>query len=220
MSSNLKSWSVWAYDHTDHEHPKYDTLAHSSIMTAKGTLLFVIISLFIRYNFYEESPYHLHWTAPYIGIFLLAYLVAMISTRYYENGCPAIYEFLWACNESMLLAAIGCLTGDSFLIRTTLVVVSVDQLLWYVDIIGYLIKRRFYVGVAKYIVWPETTKIRLATTFHHIWFLPLCLFVVHPTAKYTTFSPDIYILSCIFSLLLAIIGRISTPKQITIKKPG
>jgi hypothetical protein len=126
-----------------------------------------------------------------------------------------------------LLSAIGCLTGDSFLIRTTLVVVSVDQLLWYlfyyeryIDMAGFMIKRKFYVGVAKYIIWPQTSKIRLSTTFHHIWFFPLCLFIIHPSAQYTTFNVDIYILSCILSLLLAIIGRISAPKEIEIIKPG
>jgi hypothetical protein len=131
MIEERKSWSSWAYDHSDHEHPKYDTLAHSLIMTLKGTLIYVLVSLLIRYKFYEVDSYHLHWSAPYVGVFLLIYLGFMISSRYFESGCPAIYESLWACNQSILMAGIGCLTDDSLLIRTTLVVVSVDQLLWY-----------------------------------------------------------------------------------------
>lgn len=131
MIEKKKSWSSWAYDHSDHEHPKYDTLAHSLIMTLKGTLIYVFVALLIRYKFYEVDSYPLHWSAPYIGVFLLVYLAFMISSRYFQSGCPAIYESLWACNQSILMAGIGCLTGDSFLIRTTLVVVSVDQLLWY-----------------------------------------------------------------------------------------
>lgn len=86
----------------------------------------------------------------------------------------------------------------------------------YVDLGGFALKRKFYVGVAKYIIWPETTKIGLVTTSHHVWFLPLCLWVIHPTAKYSSFGISHFVLSCIFSQILIIIGRISTPKLITI----
>lgn len=78
----------------------------------------------------------------------------MISTRVMEGGYNALYETLWACNQCILLGGIGCIVRDGFLIRVALVVVSVDQLLWFVDIGGYLIKRKFVVGVAKYIIWP------------------------------------------------------------------
>jgi hypothetical protein len=43
--------------------------------------------------------------------------------------------------------------GNSHLMRASIVVVSVDQLLWYIDILGYLIKKKFIIGVAKYIIW-------------------------------------------------------------------
>lgn len=125
------SWSTWAYDHSDAKHPKYDTLEHSLLMTGKGTLIFVAASLAIRHLLYDEHPYRLHPSAPYVGIFLLAYLAVMIGSRYYESGCPAIYESLWACNMCMLLGGIGCIMNDCFLLRTVLIVVSVDQLLWY-----------------------------------------------------------------------------------------
>ena len=46
------------------------------------------------------------------------------------------------------------ITGDSHLLSVSIVVVSVDQLLWYLDLVGFLIKRKFVIGVAKYIIWP------------------------------------------------------------------
>lgn len=98
------------------------------------------------------------------------------------------------------------------IIRVVQIIVSTDQFLWYIDLIGYAFKRKFYVGVAKYLVWPQTTKIRIATTFHHVFFLPLCLWVVHPNAKYTTFNLQVYLFSCLVSFLLIIIGRVSCPK--------
>lgn len=86
--------------------------------------------------------------------------------------------------------------------------------------LSFALRRKFVAGVAKYIIWPETSKIRLATTFHHIWFLPLLLFLVHPTAKFVSFTWGNYVLSCVFTLLLAVIGRITTPKEIVIERPG
>lgn len=78
----------------------------------------------------------------------------MIVSRYTQNGSVAIYEFLWACNQALLLGALGMIFQDSNLLRVSIVVVSVDQLLWYLDLLGYLIKRKFYIGVAKYVMWP------------------------------------------------------------------
>ena len=43
---------------------------------------------------------------------------------------------------------------DSHLLRASIVIVSIDQILWYVDLIGYVFKRKFIIGVAKYIIWP------------------------------------------------------------------
>ena len=220
----LKRFTKWAYNHENGSDPKYSTLVHSLFTTFKGTLIFVLTALAIRYYFFDRLAYPLQPAAPAVGVFLLTYLVVMIGSRFLQHGTTALYETLWACNQSILLAGIGCIVGDSFLIRSVLVLVSLDQISWYfiayfryIDLIGFIIKRKFYVGVAKYIIWPETTKIRLMTTFHHIWFLPLCLWIIHPTAKYTTFNTSTFILSCIYSSLLCVIGRLSAPKEITYK---
>jgi hypothetical protein len=82
----------------------------------------------------------------------------------------------------------------------------------YVDILGYLVKRKFVIGVAKYIIWPETTKLRLMTTFHHVWYIPLVLWLVSPSAGTCGFNMELFLLSFIMTLFLAIIGRISAPK--------
>ena len=51
--------------------------------------------------------------------------------------------------------------GDAHLLRASVVAVAVDQVLWYyyfnsryVDIFGYIVKKKFVIGVAKYIIWP------------------------------------------------------------------
>lgn len=132
----------------------------------------------------------------------------------------AIYEFLWACNQSLLIGAISMIIQDSHLLRASIVLVSMDQLLWYVDIAGYLIKKKFIVGVAKYIIWPETTKVRLMTTFHHVWYIPLVLWLTSPSVTECGLNIEVYFLCCVMSFALAFIGRISSPKEVIVTGHG
>ena len=56
---------------------------------------------------------------------------------------------------------------------------------------------------------------RLATTFHHLWFLPVSLSQVWGSVSAgCTFDLQTYLMSGMLSLILALIGRISTPKYI------
>lgn len=43
--------------------------------------------------------------------------------------------------------------------------------------LGFLLTlgRKFPVGVAKYLTWPETSWARRITSTHHMWFIPYCL---------------------------------------------
>lgn len=78
----------------------------------------------------------------------------MMTSRFIENGSVAIYEFLWACNQALLVGTFAMIVQNSHLLRASIVLVSIDQLLWYVDLVGFMIKRKFVIGVAKYIIWP------------------------------------------------------------------
>lgn len=67
-------------------------------------------------------------------------------------------------------------------------IVSGDQLLWYIDIISYALTGKFIAGALTYLTYPENRS--FSKTFfasHHIWFLPLCLWV--RTCVYPLFSP-------------------------------
>lgn len=59
MSMKVQNWSLWAYDHNDQGHPKYDTLGHSLLMALKGSAIFVISALAIRYYFFDLQNYQL-----------------------------------------------------------------------------------------------------------------------------------------------------------------
>ena len=96
----------------------------------------------------------MHPSSVIFGYLMLVYLIFMICSRFIENGSVAIYEFLWACNQALLVGAFAMISQDSHLLRASIVLVSIDQLLWYVDLVGYAIKKKFMIGVAKYIIWP------------------------------------------------------------------
>lgn len=51
--------------------------------------------------------------------------------------------------------------------------VSMDQILWYFDTFGYLIFKKFFIGVAKYMTWPQTSLARKVTATHHLWTIPI-----------------------------------------------
>lgn len=127
-----------------------------------------------------------------ISKMLLVYTLGVFTTRYLSS-CHAgrlrhhsvLYEMTWLCNTTLVM---GCLSfagggpahGGSWLLRRRplvatayCVAVSVDQLLWYVDLVGWAVAGAFPVGVMKYLAWPQTAWIDRCTCTHHLWTMPL-----------------------------------------------
>jgi hypothetical protein len=82
----------------------------------------------------------------------------------------------WQCNVSLVLALVGALIGNREVVSAAVVSVALDQSLWWVDVGSYLISGKFKVGVAKYLIWPDTTWTRVLTATHHLWFIPACAY--------------------------------------------
>lgn len=81
--------------------------------------------------------------------------------------------------------------------------------------IGIYFIRKFFVGVAKYITWPETSWLRIFTSTHHIWFIPLIIMSCVNLKKY---SWPIYLFNYLVSLPMTIIPRLMTPKTLYLFK--
>lgn len=142
-----------------------------------------------------------------IGIFLIIYSIILITSRASTSGVYYVCEVLWACNSSMLLASVGMCTQRPLLVGAATTMVGIDQLSWYIDCIAYLLTGKFPLGVAKYLVSPSLSRIHFWTSFHHLFFLPLCFFSLRkigmPSASYPL---------CVFvTSLLVIAARIFTP---------
>lgn len=138
------------------------------------------------------------------GFAILGYLLLMIFVRFREMKSIVFYEMMWACNLSLLSSAWALFANKPRLLETSMILVSIDQVLWYVDLAAFALFRVFPVGVAKYLTWPTTTKLRMMTSFHHIFYLPLGIYLLKgiPTISY-----DSYRMNVAMTLLLSILSR-------------
>jgi hypothetical protein len=97
-----------------------------------------------------------------------------------------------------------------------MVIVSGDQLCWFIDVFSYLLTGKFTTGVIKYLTYPENrTFSKRVFALHHIWFLPLCIWV---TKGHGGMHESSFIAACIITSFLATYCRFFTPFQA--KGPG
>lgn len=111
---------------------------------------------------------------------LLAYWLALAGMRLWsEAGARelVIYELAWSCNASLLFAAAALWLRRPALLCACGVLVAIDQVLWYVDIIGYLVTGKMPIKVCGYLFWPSTHWVRRLTSLHHVFFEPLVIFL-------------------------------------------
>ena len=151
---------------------------------------------------------HAEYYHPAVAAGVLAYYVLLCASRWLESDSHVLYEMLWGCNIAMLLSVIAMLTNSPLLAGIGGALVTIDQMFWYIDCLGFLVLgcRKFPVGVAAYLQWPETALMKRLTAFHHLWFLPLLLWTLG--WRFPDYS---FPLSVAMSAVLAVLGRFLTP---------
>lgn len=163
----------------------------------------------IQYTFFPIHQTVLPYYSVPISYFLVIYTIIMILLRYIECGSYILYEIPWCCNIAMILCSTGILTNNKLLIAASFVGISMDQLMWYVDCLSYVIIGKFPIGAAKYLIWPNTSFTKKITCTHHLWFLPLNLYLLQ-----YDFPDYSFLLGCIFTSLATSLSRLLTPFQI------
>jgi len=100
-------------------------------------------------------------------VFLWAYAAFVIVWRVFFRHEPGhksgpvwymLYDYCWLCNVSLWMGGWALHTGRPILAQTLCITVGLDQISWYVDLIGYGLTRKWPVGAAKYLTWPEYAK--------------------------------------------------------------
>ena len=149
------------------------------------------------------------------GYLLAIYHVVMILCRTWVKGPEELYNQMWACNCGMALATVGIFSCQRILVGAAVAVVSIDQCLWYIDCILKLCTGKFHVGVARYLEWPETPFVQKVFSWHHLWFLPVCIFYLRNTGP-GNMPADSLKLAMIGVFSMGIISRILTPRELNI----
>ena len=117
---------------------------------------------------------------------------------------------LWGCNLAILLAGIGLIGRMPKLIEAAATSISIDQFMWYADVAGYFLSGRksWPIGVAKYLEWPDTPFIKKITGTHHLWFLPLVLYLLR---RVSSFDSQVHIASILICVAESFASRLFTP---------
>jgi len=159
-----------------------------------------LLGISTSFSSFDEDFYF-----PRVGVFMISYVMLAFSLRC-RKAVWHIYEVLWCCNTAMLLAGAGMLLQRPLLVGMAACGVMFDQMSWYVDLLGYFAQGKFPLGVAKYIISPQTTTEQLITSTHHLWFIPICLATLGWRLPAYSFMA-----SCVFTTVSVIIARAFTP---------
>jgi len=130
-----------------------------------------------------------------VGVWLVVYYIMMMIGRFPYRGIYAFLDTFWLCNINLLIAASGIALGNPALIGATVTSVFVAHVLWVVDVLTWWTFGFFPVGNAAYVAWPDTPWAEIITSTHHVWFIPLMLFVLHKNGGFVSRS---YLISITF----------------------
>jgi len=194
----------------------YDELPRSIVVLVFGLILISVMSLWICDALGDTptaNPSFLQFGRENrnVALFFAIYFLILAVFRTIQLGGHVPYEMLWGCNVGMALVVVGVFTSRPLLLGAAVCTVAVDQFCWYFDVLTFFVLGKCKVGVAKYLLWPETTWMTKLTSTHHLWFIPLCLYALY---GYGGVRPWSQLLSMVVGSSLVIFCRLLTPKSV------
>lgn len=117
---------------------------------------------------------------PGAAVVFALYWALLIGLRLlYDTPSMAqdIYHLMFACNIAFPMAVIGLLLRRPALLCAQGVLVAIDQVLWYVDLLGYAFTGKLPLKVMGYVFWPSTPLSRKITCVHHLVFIPFVIYL-------------------------------------------
>lgn len=218
-------------------HPSLAFITHYSVAT---TTIFLIHDVFFdKQRYYNDEDTHRQdrvasFVLPYvILLFGARYISSFAAGRLRQHA--VLYELTWMCNYTLVMGFV-CFGGlgnilsrfNNTSLRTEnyplewicqrrplvatacCVGVSIDQVLWYVDLAGRAITSDFPIGVTKYLTWKQTLWIDRLTCTHHLWTIPLYVYGAGGL------NLDSYYLSVVIVMIQVLLSRWLTPHWIQI----
>lgn len=191
-------------------HPFLAFIVHYSI--AISTIYAVHDAFFFDMHSRDETSNTPTQRQVRISQFLFIYTAILFIARYissYHAGRlrhhSVLYELTWLCNSTLVMSCIsyGAWGIDHWIFRrrpliatSCSVAVSIDQILWYVDLIVWSVTGKFPFGVTKYLAWKQTLWIDRFTCTHHLWTIPLLFYGENGPITWKSFQLSVYIVTC------------------------
>ena len=186
---------------------------------------------------YEEEEIILRSRQIRIARFIAIYTFILFTTRFVSSfnagrlrQHAVLYELTWLCNSTLVMGfitlgafhnnTIDSMNSNWLFRRRPLVAiaccigVSIDQVLWYVDLLGILTCRKFPVGVMKYLTWKQTLWIDRLTCTHHLWTMPLIIYATKN--EQVLVGLDAFLLSSCIVTIKVVLSRWLTPHCIQV----
>ncbi|CAD8056729.1 unnamed protein product [Paramecium sonneborni] len=214
--STLRFIGKFIFSHSNYKDPKYGQLLHPLLCFLISSFSYMYGSIRLenksldRIEDFQESQ----TTRNIIAIGFIFYVMLIIFARFGQAKFTIFYELMWACNLSLFSSAYAFWKNKPLILAASMILVSIDQVLWYVDLLAFFLFKTWPIGVAKYLTWPSTTKLRLLTSFHHIFYLPICLYFLRNQKGIPITAWQI---SIGMGSILTIVSRLLTPKSILLK---
>jgi hypothetical protein len=208
--------TLWICGEASSKHPKHShTWVHGLVAYLLGHLCSVGLGIYVvDHQWITNTPETISPQHDVLGYGLFLYQLAMVVCRAYVKGPEELYNQLWACNAGMALATTGILLHKPIFVGAAIGVVAIDQMLWYFDCIFKVTTGSFKIGVAKYLEWPETPMVQKIFSWHHLWFLPLCIYYLRATGPGMPQGALKLSILGVFSMTL--ITRLVTPKDLNV----
>lgn len=128
--SKIKEIIKWCF-RPDENSPKHSQWSHPlfSFIFGVGVTLIPLIKLsdYLEQSFPDLKGQFSSWTQGNLPIALIFYIVLTILSRMKYFGPSALYDFLWACNISILIMIVGLLKQSYLLISSSMILVAIDQ---------------------------------------------------------------------------------------------
>ncbi|KAJ5070224.1 hypothetical protein M0811_11071 [Anaeramoeba ignava] len=141
-----------------------------------------------------------------LGIY---YILAIGVSRYITRGPDSFYDNWWVCNAGMILGVIGMLTLKLQMVGGACLLIFFPSIFWCIDVVSYLVAGKLPLGSASYMFKDDTPFLEIASTTHHLWYLPFALFII---SLETRININSWLISNVFVTFIVVGARIFTPK--------
>lgn len=132
--SKIQQFFSWCFvpDISSRKHCSWMHPTFSFLFGIGATVIpFVKISSYLEEKYPELKQRLPQWTQGKLPIALLIYMTLTILSRVKHSGPVALYDFLWACNISILLMIVGLLKKRPLLVSASMILIAIDQVFYW-----------------------------------------------------------------------------------------